>query len=338
MLVTVAIFSRAPFTSARSQSTLIVLVPPVMAGQNDQEVMNRVRGELAADGFNVQVVDPVPASDRAALLSRAARDAGNDPLAIGLLVDADANAIELWLVDPISGALLVRKFDIPPPSPDQKPEVVARRTVDVLRANLLDLLVSGLRTAVSEVHGTPRVESSAVRRDTGPRARLEGGLAVLASFGGVGPAALPVLRGSLLIGQAFELRATGAWLGTRPTVQAATGSAVIDQGLALLEWVVRFEAARWRVRPLLSVGAGAYYAGIEGNAAPPYVGLRKSQVAFAADAGLGAAVPVARSLELVVEAHTLLAEPAIGIRFLRVDTADIGRPSVLGTLTLAGRF
>ncbi|MDP9034938.1 MAG: hypothetical protein M3O50_09025 [Myxococcota bacterium] len=315
-----------------------MLAPPAMAGQNDQEVMNRVRGELAADGFDVLVVEPVLSTDRAALLSRAAHEAGNDPLAIGLLVDAHANAIELWLVHPISGALVVRKVDMPPPWPDQKPEVVARRTVDVLRANLFDLLVSGLRTAVPEVHDTRRVESSAVQRETTSRARVEGGVAVLASFGGVGPAALPLLRAGLLIGRSFELRASGAWFGTRPTVHSATGSAVIDQGLVSLEWVARFERSRWQVRPLISVGAGAYYVGIEGMATAPYVGLRKNEVAVVVDVGLGAAVPVARSLEVVIETHALLAEPAIGIRFLDIDAANIGRPSVLGTLTLSGSF
>ncbi len=333
--LTILLASRSAWTG--TQSTLIVLVPPQTGAQSFQEMMNRVRGELAADGFDVLLVDsPVASADRAAVLSRAARDAGNDPLTIGLFVDSNASALELWLVDQITGKLVVRRAEMASDSPDQRPEVVARRTVDVLRASLLDLLVTSLRTVVSEASAGRVREPAAVEPEGIPRAGLEGGVGVLGSFGGVDPAILPLVRVRGLASRKFELRATGAWFGTRPAVRNAMGSATLDQGFALLECVAWLSKEQWPVRPLLSGGAGVYYAAVEGTAAPPYLGVRSTQLAFAMDAGFGAALRIARRLELIVEAHALITEPGIAVRFLAADAATAGRPSVLGTLTLGG--
>jgi hypothetical protein len=84
------------------------------------------------------------------------------------------------------------------------------------------------------------------------------------------------------------------------------------------------------------VGAGAYYVGVTGSGTSTSRGLTASDVAFAADAGLGVAVPLSERIEAVVEAHAVVANPGIAIRFFDVDAAKIGRPSVLATLTVAG--
>jgi hypothetical protein len=64
--------------------------------------------------------------------------------------------------------------------------------------------------------------------------------------------------------------------------------------------------------------------------------VQTATVAFALETGLGLSLPVAPHLEVVVEAAALIADPGIAVRFLDVDAAKIGRPSVLGTVTLAG--
>jgi hypothetical protein len=39
---------------------------------------------------------------------------------------------------------------------------------------------------------------------------------------------------------------------------------------------------------------------------------------------------------VMVEAEALVVDPGIAVRFLDQDAAKIGRPSVLGTMTLGG--
>jgi hypothetical protein len=66
------------------------------------------------------------------------------------------------------------------------------------------------------------------------------------------------------------------------------------------------------------------------------VGQRATAVAVALDAGAGAAIPQSSRNEAVVEGHAIVTEPGIAVRFFDIDAARIGRPSILGTITVAG--
>jgi len=321
---------------ANAQSALVVLIPPASAGASS-ELLSRARGELLADGFRVVVVDPTPEADRLPMLTRVGRDAGAAVTA-GLSAETDGTTMNLYLVDALSGRVMARRLDEPASAAGQRPEVVARQTVDRLRASLLDFVVENLRSVVS----TPREAPAGAPPRPGPsgpgvrsRFAIEGGLGFLGSFDGVGVAVLPVARARYEIDQRFQLRLTGAWLGTQPRIEAPGGTATVDQGIALAECVAQI----WRghvLRPSLSLGAGVYYAGVTGNGDQPFSSERNSEVTFALDGGVGVAAPIGSHFEAVLEAHALVTAPGIAIRFLDADVARIGRPSVLGTISLAG--
>jgi hypothetical protein len=95
----------------------------------------------------------------------------------------------------------------------------------------------------------------------------------------------------------------------------------------------------WRRRllhPFVSLGAGTYYVGVTANAVAPDRAERSTAFSFAADAGLGVATRIGSHFEVLVEAQAIVADPGVAIRSLGVDDARIGRPSVFGTLTIAG--
>ena len=320
---------------ARAESTLVVLGRPFGGAPNAMEQFNRARGELLADGFRVLLLDAIDEGGREAALLREGRAVGA-PVVAGMFLTDDGGSIELWLVDTVSARVVVRRLQSEP-GESGEPEVLARRSVDLLRASLLDFLVDSLRVVAST--SPPRASPSPAGTSVAPsvdRWALEGGLGILASFDGLGPAVLPVVRVRFAPAPPIRLRVTGAWLGTQPSVRAPTGSATVEQGLALAECAAR----PWRgpIAPFLSIGVGAYYAGVNGDAnrASPYQGTRSSAVAFTAEAGIGVSALVASRLEMVLEAEGLVSDPGIAIRFLEVDAARIGRPSLLGTMTLAG--
>jgi hypothetical protein len=118
-------------------------------------------------------------------------------------------------------------------------------------------------------------------------------------------------------------------------VQTQAGSATVEQGVAVVECAVEIAHGRW-LRPVASLGAGAYYVGVDGTGTATSRGQHAGIVAFALDAGAGAAIPLTARLEAIVEAHAVLAEPGIAIRFFDIDAAKIGRPSILATVTIAG--
>jgi hypothetical protein len=82
----------------RAESTLVVLVRPAAGNTIVSEAITRIRGELIADGFDVSVVDAPPFADRGLVLARADRQT-NAAATLGLFLQADAKAAELWVID-----------------------------------------------------------------------------------------------------------------------------------------------------------------------------------------------------------------------------------------------
>lgn len=319
--------------SARAESTLVVIERSPTETGNSAEVINRVRGELLADGFRVEWVGPTSEDDRVLRLTREGRTAAV-AVAAGLWLGDEAKTVELALVDELTGRTLVRRLEI---EQAQAPEVIARRSVEFLRAGLLDFLVDSLRSAIFQAGKPapliPRIEPG----DAAARSRwaIEVGVGVLGSFEGVAPATMPLARVRFAANPALQLRLTTGWFGTQPLVQAPAGEASVAQGLALMEMTAHF----WRrslFRPFVSLGAGTYYVEVAGTAVAPDRSRRSSAVAFAVDAGLGVASPIGSHFEVLLEAQAVIADPGLAVRFLGVEAARIGRPSALGTLTIAG--
>ncbi|MCL2447613.1 MAG: hypothetical protein FWD17_01560 [Polyangiaceae bacterium] len=327
--------SMAPAT-ATAAGTLIV-VPREAPARSDAETMQRVRGELAADGFEVVVIDRID-TDRVAALARLGRETGTTVCG-GVFVDA-ARGIDLVLVDPATGRSATRHLEGGSGSPAPAPEVIARRAVDLLRVSLVDFLVESLRTAKRErtPQSVPPAEvhvQTAHAPETARHWAIEAGVGLLAGLGGVGPAVSPITRVRFAPAPPWQLRLTVGWLGSEPRVDGPGGSASIQQGVAVVEGALEMAHTRW-LRPIVSAGAGVYYAGADGTGTATSHGEHASALALALDAGLGGAVPLLPRLDAVVEAHAIVATPGLAVRFVDTDVARIGRPSILLTLTIAG--
>jgi hypothetical protein len=300
------------------------------------EALTRIRGELIADGFEVSVIDSPLGSDPASVLARADQQTGA-AATIGLFLHADASTAELWVVDRLTSKTVVRRIEMSKAPGASVPEVLARRSVELLRASLLEILVDAQKRPSSTP--APRAQASRwVARALEPRRSswgVEAGAQVLAGFGGIGGAVLPVGRVRAALGERFLTRLTISGLGTRPQIDAAEGRATARQELALLEVIGEITPPSW-LRPAISLGAGAYHIGVDGSANWPYAGQHGGLYAFAADVGAGLALSLTSSFSLSLEGHTLLVAPYPVIRFLDVATAETGRPLLSGALTLVG--
>jgi hypothetical protein len=321
-----------------AEPALVVLIRPSEQSPIVNEAITRIRGELVADGFDVSIVDAPPGADPASLLSQS-----NEPTrtsaTLALFLRADAQSAEVWLVDRLTGKTVMRRVELTTTPAHSAPEVLARRSVELLRASLLEILV--------ETRDEP-VPSPGPRKDAsrwaskGLSARpsrwgIEGGAQVLAGFGGVPAAVMPVGRVRFAFHERLAARLSLSGLGTRPRVEAPAGSATVSQGLGLLELVCDI-LPRSLVVPSVSLGAGAYHIGVDGSANWPYAGSSENRFVLAADAGLGLALSLTSSLVLSLEGHAVLLTPYPVIRFLEVDAAEVGNPLVAGALTLAGRL
>ncbi len=325
--------------SARAASALVVLIPAPSASQAADLVMNRTRGELLADGFRVMLADPTPEADRSAAVARVAHEAGAS-VTVGLSLDGDGTAVTLYLVDAL-GRVTLRRMEERDAVAGEAPEVVARHHVDRLRANLLDFLVANMAPAPPPPPQRAEPASQPPSADVVPASKeklrfaIEAGLGVLGGFDGAGAAVMPVARVRLEVQPGLALRATAAGFGTQPRVDATAGSANVDQSLALIECVAQLGVAN-AIRPVLTVGAGVFHVDVTGTGQPPYSGAQNGEFAFTLDGGAGVVATIAPHIEVAVEGHALVTAPGIAVRFLDTEAARIGRPAILGTMSLTG--
>jgi hypothetical protein len=317
-------------------AALIVLVRPTKTTPAVTEALTRVRGELTADGFDVAMIDADTASDPDRALARVGQQT-SAAATLGIFIRDEANAVELWVLDRVTNKTSVRRAQAEKGDDWRAPEVLARRVVELLRASLLEVLVGRPRRTNETASPQTQAYKWAARALDRPRSSwgIDGGAAMLAGFGGVRATILPVARLRMSLGESFTARVTVAGLGTRPTVSAEDGTAAISQELALVELQTIFGKGKW-VRPVLSLGAGAYHVGAVGNARWPYQGVDVARWAVAADAGAGISLPLSSTFEISIEGHAMVATPYPLIRFLGSDIANTGRPSVSAVFTLVG--
>ncbi|WP_437586926.1 hypothetical protein [Sorangium sp. So ce1000] len=345
------LFLCAASPAASGEPARVVLVRPGAADPSISEALIRIRGELVADGFDVEVLDAQSASAPRPTMDDAGQQAGSAAL-IGLFLAPDGQAAELWVVDPRTHETLVRRIDTRGEAREHIVEVLAVRAVELLRASLLELLMSSQRSAAPAPAAAPppskvsqqvsrQAERSRVDASRRSMWGVELGGGLLASPGGIGPALLLVARlrvaplGPLGPLGPLEARLSFAGLGTAPRVVGPQGSATVQQRFGLVE----LAALPWpelRLRPRFSVGLGALHVAVDGEASWPYRGVHSAQWAFAADAGAGVELGIVRRLDVVAEAHALVAHPYPVVRFVETEAARGARPALLGSLTLVG--
>jgi hypothetical protein len=315
----------------------IVLLQPSAASAGARRCLTLIRDELVAGGFVVAAVDLGPGQDPVSLVEAMRRQKGAVAI-IGLLGDPSSAPAELWILDNIGGNAEVRRIPAPIDDAERVAEVLAIRTVEVLRASALKLLIESSRRP-SAPAPAPAVQIAAaapppaVPRAAARTVAIETGLSVLVSPGQLDAAAVPVARLRVAIAGPVVARLTVAGLGTRPLVETSRGAASITQALGLVEVGLVFRRDR-RLQPAMSLGAGVLRASSDAQGSSPYLGQRDARWAALFDAGAGVIVPVGGQLALALEAHVMLAAPYPVVRFSDLDAATIARPAAWTTLTL----
>jgi hypothetical protein len=329
---------------AATDSPVVALVRPSTSTASTAEAMNRIQGELTAEGFDVILVDaPIVLTDAPDNPAAAASPDRDAIASIELVVDARDRSAELRVMDRLTNKAVVRRAIIEAPEGPQFAQVLAVRAVELLRASLVEVLVLSHPPPVAVPPAAAKVAVERARTWTessldlkrSPAFGFDAGAAVLAGFGGIGPAMVGVLRLRRALGRSFQLRVTAAGLGTQPTVRASSGSASISQDLGLVE--VLFTPLPDRVvRPVVSLGAGPFFIAVDGQATSPFSPAQSTGWSAAFDAGVGAEVHLGRHFDLSAEAHAFITRPYQVTRFLGQDDADVSQPTILGTVTVVG--
>ena len=308
----------------------VVLLDSTGSGPTARDCVTRIRAELVAGGFEVSVVDPGPRADPISIAEVMEQQPGA-VATVALVGEPDQPGAELWILDRIGPAPVVRRVQAASEDREHLPEVLAIRTIEILRASALKLLVESTRAAPSVV-----VEAAPPAAPAPPRPRafgLEAGVSLLDSVGGAGVAALPLARLRARFGDWMFARLTVAGLGTRPRVDSTVGSASLNQSLGLVELALALRPGR-RLRPTFALGGGAFHFESEGVGTYPSQGVHRSRFTGAVDAGVGLLANVSAAVSLAFEVHALVALPHPKVRFFDVDAATLAYPALLASLTM----
>ncbi|HLV22751.1 MAG TPA: hypothetical protein VKZ49_17795 [Polyangiaceae bacterium] len=257
LLLLVSIFSDRAAASEAARVLIVHADPP------DTTVLRRLSVELGALGFDVVRL----VSDRQTTpgaLDDLAREA-NAVAAVRLT--ASERGVEVWIADRVTGKTLLRDFVIAEGTAAE--ELVALRTVELLRASLLELQLPQARqhaevtppSAAAKL-SQPRPESDAPGGST-----VELGPAVLLSPGGVPPA---FVAG---IGARFDFGPGGIFanvlLPTVPgTLEGTQGQAAVSTAIAVLG--ADLELSDGVLKSRIGVGMGLVHLRMTGSAVAPF--------------------------------------------------------------------
>jgi len=325
--VTLGLWALGADASAREA---VVLVRP----QSDpllQDAFHRLGAELELHDFDVQRVE----TDLGVEPSTVLQDLGKSHGALATIgfVQRQGNpAIELWLVDRVSGKVTMRVIELP--QGEDASSVIAIRAVDLLKASLLEL-----QTTPTPPPGILGVERrpipTEVRRFVEPAPPgLWMTFAVASlwepqSFGGsFGPSfGLQSQRGAPW---RWGVTVQGPLLGG--ALQAESLRVRATQGLALAEaqWVF------WRGARLeagVGLGLGAYALLASGEATAPYRGVTDHLWSGAGSAGFGASYGLGRHVALDAGLRAVALYPRVGVE-LEPGRRLIRQPALDATLGL----
>jgi len=330
--VCVAAFVGRLARAAAPQSGHVTLLDSTGSGPAARDCLTRIRGELVAGGFEVSLVDAGPHTDPISVAAVMEQQQGAIAT-VALVGEPGQPGAELWILDRVGSAPEVRR--VPASSEDREhlPEVLAIRTIEILRASALKLLVESNRpTAALPVVAEPAPAPPSAPPRPGTFG-LEAGVSLLDSVGGAGMAALPLVRFRARLGDWVFARLTVAGLGSRPRVETTAGSASIDQSLGLAELGLALRPGR-RLRPTFALGGGAFRFASEGVGSFPSRGLQAARFTGAVDAGVGLLATVTGAVSFALEVHGLVALPHPAVRFFDVEAATLAYPAVFASLTM----
>ncbi|WP_437623013.1 hypothetical protein [Sorangium sp. So ce1151] len=142
---------------ARAEAgTLVVLVRPPRPSEIVKETMTRLSAELRAVGFAVRVADGRPGVEGRAQVEGAAGRAGGEdqPFAtIAVLeLDRERGAVaDVWIADHVTEKTLVRRVELGGSGESSAASDLAVRSVELLRASLLELSAAQKRALSSDL-------------------------------------------------------------------------------------------------------------------------------------------------------------------------------------------
>jgi len=334
-------------TPASGRRVLLVTTDP--AGEISPVVVTRLRGELRAARFEMDVTTVAADAPRRSIVEEMAAR-GGVTAALGIFVGGDR--VEMWAADAAAGRTLMQNLPLDPGATDRRATIVAVKAVDLLKATLAEIWsapagpLDGVPQEVEHPAPVPPPEATAAAPAPPPvdeelEATTPARLMIMMGAGwlqaGAASGWAPTIAATIG-GGVFAARLTASALGasadvTRPTV----GSAQLSQQIGLAELVLR--SGVWhRLRGVLALGAGAHHLSVAGRGAPGFAGVDSSIWSLATTLGVGVTLDLSPHLMLTLDARAIENLPATDVHIDGAPAAHVGRPIVWLALAAGVKF
>jgi hypothetical protein len=322
---------------AEARGTRVALIqPPSQGDELLTETRSRLKSELEAAGFEVDVIEAPENLDASAQVSSLAVDPS--ALAAFTIVRAGKGPdAEIWVGDRLTGKIVVRRIAVEA-TKGSSPTLLAIRAVELLRASLLEATVeteSSRATApavpadVAKWMGTARTGG---RRLLLQGATVEAAVAVLHGFRGIGTGFAPSLR--VGYGGASGLTARINVVGPVITqdLQSAEGSAAVRQELAAAEVVYVLGRSDSTFAAIASLGLGVHHIQAQGTTVSPNVPHKVSLWSALAEVGLGGALRLSSRAAIVLDVQGFTTQPNAAVQIGQSQAGSISRPTLVASL------
>jgi hypothetical protein len=339
----------APPAKAQYRHRVVLLEPP--SEPESAELRARLRGELAAAGFEVVAVPSAEGQDPKVLAESVA--GAQHPAAViyarpPVTTEPDASG-ELWISDRLLKRTFVLRFRTADPTANEAAHV-AVQAVEILKADLAELSVTREPPPVPPPKPSPPPSVAKPAESRAVRFPVELGAAVLPGFGGIASTWTPVLRVGVTLPAEWEeneppnldVRARVAALGGDVRVEAPGGEARVRHTLIGLELALRL-LPKSPIQPFFLICVDAYGLNVEGRSASALVHTERTW-SLATGGGLGLWIQPfvhARArpdLALALTGELEAAWVPTEIRIAERTVATLGSPTALFGAGVVGVF
>lgn len=316
----------------------VLLLERAGSDEAGREVTTRVRAELSAAGFDVQVVPigAVPPKD-------AVESAGRElhPASV-LLIEPEESGAELWLDDRMLRKTVVLRLRSGPED-GQEAARVAVQAVELVKARLAELAVT--REQDTARPGAPLVlPPPPPPQRRGARPNLTLGVALLEGFQEGQSAVAPVVRLGVALPEswtgdvlALDVRGSFVGLGRAARIEQGAGAATLRHTAVALETVMRF-LPRQRLQPFVSLGGGLLALDVAGVAPDPFRNSSARTLSGLVTASGGLWLKPLASVGLVFEAQLMEAWSKTIVRITGEDAAEVAAPLLVLSGGLMAEF
>jgi hypothetical protein len=329
-LVSIAMLLCSTRAEAAPNTTRVVLLRPPRADAVVREAVTRARAELEAEGFEV-LVQSSTATDQRRSLMRAADD-NQAAAAIWVFPIGGRPAADVWVTDRVTNKTVIRTIDVRDVEPSGRAAAIAIRTVELLRASLVETLVRD--------EPVPAAVKRFVSGANGPLAGVaaELGVGVLASVDELGVAGAPLARLSFGLDMGLGMRLS--WLGPAfgASAAGAVGTAEIRQEMLTFELFYAPEVNWSGLSPMIWLGGGFYHLVANGELQTPYTNQSAEVWSAAGVLGVGLGYRLTDEVMALLDAEAVLTAPRAVVTMLGERVGTAGRPSIGSTLGIVMRF